>query len=172
MKVGATNVPCRVSSGSGAASTFRPSAAISCTCWSMIRRASSLITGPTSVARRSGLPTFSSRTAPFNIARVRSAISSWRQRTRNAEHRCPALSNADEMTSATTCSASADESTTIAFWPPVSAISGMGWPFDDNRSDNWRWMSRATSVEPVNITPQVPGFPTSAAPTSPAPGSN
>ena len=42
--------------------------------------------------------------------------------------RWPAESKAELSTSNTTCSASADESTTIAFWPPVSAISGMVWP--------------------------------------------
>ena len=45
---------------------------------------------------------------------------------RKAEQRCPAESKADDRTSTTTCSASAEESTTIALRPPVSAISGSG----------------------------------------------
>jgi hypothetical protein len=40
------------------------------------------------------------------------------------EQRCPALSKAEARTSATTCSASAEESTIIAFCPPVSAMNG------------------------------------------------
>ena len=52
-----------------------------------------------------------------------SAVSSCRQSRRSAEQRCPALSNADCAASRTTCSGSAELSTIIAFWPPVSAIS-------------------------------------------------
>jgi hypothetical protein len=73
------------------------------------------MTGPTSVARRSGLPTRNSSIAPFNIANMRSAISSCRQSIRSAEQRCPALSKADVITSATTCSGKAEESTIITF---------------------------------------------------------
>ena len=51
-------------------------------------------------------------------------MSSCRYSTRSAEQRWPALSKAEVSTSATTCSGSADESTIIAFCPPVSAISG------------------------------------------------
>ena len=40
----------------------------------------------------------------------------------------------------------------MAFWPPVSAISGIGRPLGDNLPASVRWMMRATSVEPVNIT--------------------
>ena len=47
---------------------------------------------------------------------------------RKAEQRWPAESKADDSTSTTTCSASAEESTTIALRPPVSAISGIGAP--------------------------------------------
>ena len=50
-------------------------------------------------------------------------MSSCRQSTRSAEQRWPALSNADTSASSTTCSGSAELSTIIAFWPPVSAIS-------------------------------------------------
>ena len=42
---------------------------------------------------------------------------------RSAEQRWPALSNADDSASATTCSGSAELSTIIAFCPPVSAMS-------------------------------------------------
>ena len=63
-----------------------------------------------------------------------SAPSSCTQSTRSAEQRWPALSNAEATTSFTTCSASADESTSIAFWPPVSAISGTGRPSSFKRA--------------------------------------
>ena len=90
--------------------------------------ASASITGPTSIASSRGSPTCSSCTAPCSISIRRSAPSSCTHSTRSAEQRWPALSKAEDTTSATTCSASADESTTIAFWPPVSAISGTAWP--------------------------------------------
>ena len=51
------------------------------------------------------------------------AMSSCTQRTRSAEQRWPALLNAEWTASMTTCSGSAELSTIIAFWPPVSAIS-------------------------------------------------
>ncbi len=47
---------------------------------------------------------------------------------RKAEQRWPAESNADDKTSTTTCSASAEESTTIALRPPVSAMRARGAP--------------------------------------------
>ncbi|OIQ81086.1 hypothetical protein GALL_371540 [mine drainage metagenome] len=91
---------------------------------------------------------------------------------RSAEQRWPAESKADAMMSVTACSGSADESTTIAFCPPVSAISGIGRPRESSRSASCAWISRATSVEPVNITPRTRASPTSAAPTRPSPGSS
>ena len=84
------------------------------------------MTGPTSTESLRVSPTSSSAIAPFSIASMRSATSSCRQRMRSAEQRWPAESKADDITSATTCSGRADESTTIAFRPPVSAISGTG----------------------------------------------
>ena len=126
-----------------------------------------------SVASRSGVPTCHSRIAPSSIGTMRSAISSWMQSTRSAEQRCPALSNADAITSATTCSGSAEESTTIAFCPPVSAISGIGRPRSSSRPARLRCSSRATSVDPVNITPRTRASATRRAPTtSPRPGRN
>ena len=91
-------------------------------------RASSSITGPTSTASVAGSRrSAASRHRAFeHRQRCASAASSCRHSTRSAEQRWPALSNAEATTSATTCSASADESTSIAFWPPVSAISGTG----------------------------------------------
>ena len=152
ISVGGTKVPCAQPSGSGSCSTLRPFSRIVAMCASMPRFASASITGPTSIDRRSGLPTASSRIAPVSISSVRSATSSCRHRTRSAEHRWPAESKDDCSTSATTCSASADESTIIAFWPPVSAISGIGLPSGSRRLDSVLLMRRATSVEPVNIT--------------------
>jgi hypothetical protein len=80
---------------------------------------------------------------------------------RKAEQRWPALSNADVSASATTCSDSAELSTIIAFWPPVSATSTAL----SARSASVRLMSCATAVEPVNRTPAMRGSATSAAPT-------
>src|SRR5674476_1482371 len=77
---------------------------------------------------------------------------------RSAEQRWPAESKADDSTSPTTCSASADESTTMAFCPPVSAIKGMQRPCRLKRCDKVCAIRRATSVEPVNMTPATCGF--------------
>ena len=72
------------------------------------------------------------------------------------------------MTSATTCSPKAEESTIMAFWPPVSAISGTMAPGRAARA----WLiARAVSVEPVKATPPMRGSAISLAPTaSPGPG--
>jgi hypothetical protein len=104
--------------------------------------------GPMSVARRSGTPTRSSCIAPLSILMVLSAMSSCRNSTRSAEQRWPALSKAELSTSCTTCSGSAEESTIRAFWPPVSAISGMSQPSRAARSASVRLISCATSVDP------------------------
>ena len=92
---------------------------------------------------------------------------------RSAEQRWPAESKLEASTSPTSCSASADESATSAFWPPVSAISGMQRPCGLRRFASVCAISRDTSVEPVNITPATWRCATSAAPTlSPAPGTS
>ena len=135
--------------------------------------AAASITGPMSVDSAAGWPMVASSMAPFSMATMRSATSACRHSTRNAEQRCPAESKADAITSCTTCSASADESTMSAFCPPVSAISGTGWPSGFRRSASVAWMLRATSVEPVNSTPRVRASATSDAPTvAPSPGSS
>ncbi len=95
-------------------------------------------------------------------------MSSCTHSTRNAEQRCPALLNADWTASMTTCSGSAELSTIIAFWPPVSAISV---PIGPLRPASVRLMIRAVSVEPVKATPATRGSATAAAPTTaPSPG--
>ena len=66
----------------------------------------------------------SSCIAPASISLHWSAMSLCTNSTRSAEQRCPAEWKAEATTSRTTCSGSADESAIIAFWPPVSAISG------------------------------------------------
>jgi hypothetical protein len=106
---------------------------------------------------------------PCNSRSVRSAMSSCRNRTRNAEHRCPALLNADFTVSSTTCSGSAELSTSMAFWPPVSAISVA---IAVSRAASIRLMMRATSVDPVKATPARRGSGRSASPSAgPLPGS-
>ncbi len=169
MMVGATKVPAAQAAGSGRRVTRAPFACIAATWASRPRCASASITGPMSMRTSAGLPTRSSSSAPRSIASVWSAMSCCRHSTRSAEQRWPAESKADATTSATTCSGSAVESTIIAFWPPVSAISGTLPP----RCASVRLMRPATSVEPVNITPRTRASATSAAPTvSPRPGSS
>ena len=94
---------------------------------------------------------------------TRSAMSSCRQSTRSAEQRWPAESKAEVSASSTSCSGKADESTTIAFCPPVSAISTGGRPSALSRWASCRLIDCATSVEPVNTTPATAGLPTSRA---------
>ncbi len=132
--------------------------------------ASAVITGPTSTDRRSGLPTTSSAIAPSSMGRTRSAISSCRQSTRSAEQRWPAESKAEVRASSTSCSGSAEESATSAFWPPVSAIRVGGLPSAQRRWASCLLIERATSVEPVNTTPATAALPTSRPPTAPSPG--
>ncbi len=86
---------------------------------------------------------------------------------RSAEQRWPALLKADASTSVTTCSGSAEESITIAFRPPVSAMNGTMGP---SRAASARLMASAVSTDPVKATPATRGSRTSAAPTvSPVP---
>ena len=73
------------------------------------------ITGPRSLLKRRGSPAFSDAMAPLSICSTSSAISDWINNTRRAEQRCPALWKADIITSSTTCSGRALESTTIQF---------------------------------------------------------
>ena len=101
---------------------------------------------------------------------MRGAASSCTSRIRELEQRCPALWNAEASVSATTCSGSAEESTTIAFNPPVSAMNGTIGP---SRAASAWLIARAVSYEPVNTTPATSGCRTSGAPTaSPVPGTS
>ncbi len=61
--------------------------------------------------------------APASSSSTRGAMSSCTNSTRSAEQRWPAALKAEVTASFTTCSGSAELSTIIAFWPPVSAIS-------------------------------------------------
>ena len=101
---------------------------------------------------------------------TRSAMSSCRQSTRSAEQRWPAESKAEVSASSTSCSGRADESATMAFCPPVSAISTGGRPSALSRRASWRLIDCATSVEPVNTTPATAALPTRRPPTLPSPG--
>jgi hypothetical protein len=132
-------------------------------CASSAALASASITGPTSVVsksrdRRRRAPASRRRSSPAWCRRHRPG----RTARASAEQRWPALWKAEAMTSRVTCSGSADESTIIAFCPPVSAISGMIGP---SRSASVRLMARAVSVEPVKATPAISGCAVSAAPT-------
>ena len=88
--------------------------------------ASASITGPMSTDSAAGLPMVASSIAPLSMVTTRSATLCCTHSTRRAEQRWPAESKAEAITSCTTCSGRADESTINAFWPPVSAISGTG----------------------------------------------
>ena len=130
MIVGGTKVPCCVPAGSGSCSTRGRRARIASMCVvDAVLRPRRVMTGPTSIASRSVRPIaqFAQRALqhrracgrrPPPAGTARAAPSSAGRRCRRPR-RC---------TSATTCSASAEESTIIAFCPPVSAISGIGWP--------------------------------------------
>ena len=132
-------------------------------CW-----ASASITGPISVVNSTGLPTRNSFIAPLIMVIKWSAMSSCKHKMRNAEQRCPAESNAEFKTSAHTCSGKAVLSTIMAFCPPVSAIkTGVSL-----RLARFWLIKRATSVEPVKITPLMRSSCVSAAPTSPAPNTS
>src|SRR3569623_1645051 len=92
----------------------------------------------------------SSANAPISMSITLGAISCCRNNTRRAEQRWPALLKAERITSFTTCSASAELSTIIAFWQPVSAISGTMAP---SRAARARCSWVAVAVEPVKTTP-------------------
>ena len=172
--VGTINVPAFKSLlGKGSANwwTLWPLARIISICFSMFCCASRSITGPMSVLSKIGLPTLSCCIAPFSILTKVGALSSCTHSTRRAEQRCPALSKAEFTASMTTCSVNADESTIIAFWPPVSAINGIGCPVGLRRWATVFCKILATSVEPVNIMPWIRSSWLSLAPTvSPRPG--
>ena len=143
------------------------------TCASMLACARSSMTGPISTASCAGAPMWISAIAPLSISTNRSATSSCTQSTRRAEQRWPAASKAEAMASVTTCSSRAEESTTMQFWPPVSAINGTGRPCAFSRSASAACTTRAVLVEPVNITPCTRLSRTSCMPTSlPRPGSS
>ena len=109
----------------------------------------------------------SSRAAPAIIAIILSATSSWTQRSRSAEQRCPAERNAEASTSSQTCSGRAVASAIIVLIPPVSAINtGIGPSF----AAKPRWIFVAVSIEPVKATPAIPGKETSLSPSPPSPG--
>ena len=139
-------------------------------CASSTLRASSSITGPTSVLSSAGLPTRSSSIAPDSMVITLSAMSDCTYSTRAAEQRWPAESKAEVMASFTSCSGRADESAISAFWPPVSAISAA---IGALRAARARLITQAVSVEPVKTTPAMRGSLVSAAPTvAPSPGTN
>ena len=93
-------------------------------CCSRRRCAASSITGPMSVASSPGSP-IRARAWRRPASRARAA----RCRPAGTGRAAPSSAGRpsgtpNSSTSATTCSGSAEESTSIAFWPPVSAISG------------------------------------------------
>ena len=73
------------------------------------------MSGPKSVSSFSGNPTLIFLVAPINICIVFSYTSFCMANILKAEQRCPAELKADSITSSTTCSVSADESTIIKF---------------------------------------------------------
>ena len=165
--VGATKVPVSQAAGSGSwCSTLARCASI----WALrLPCAAASMTGPMSVAMSPGSPRVSSAIAPCSISSTLSAISSCRQSSRRAEQRWPALWKAETITSLTTCSGRAVESTIMAFRPPVSAISGTSGRVSS--SSRVRAILRAVPVEPVKTTPITRGSAVIAWPISGPPGS-
>ena len=126
--------------------------------------------GPMSVDGSCGSPIASSAAAPrIDSSRV-SASSFCTHSTRSAEQRWPALRKAERITSSVVCSTSAEESAIITFWPPVSAMNGTMGRIGFSASAIW--IFAAVSVPPVNATPAIPGWFTSAPPMSPAPNTS
>ena len=113
--------------------------------------------------RRSGVPAWRRPASRARAARCRPA-----RTARAAPSSVGRPSGTTTSTSATTCSGSAEESTSMAFWPPVSAISGTIGP---SLAASARLIAQAVCVEPVNATPAMPGSATSRAPTAGPPGS-
>ena len=97
------------------------------------------------------------------------ATSSCTKNRRAAEQRWPAESKAERSRSRITCSGSALESAIMALMPPVSAMKGTIGPPRMRAPAGSRWPA---SLEPVKATPATRVSRTSAAPTSPAPGSS
>ena len=119
----------------------------------MPAKASSSITGPTSVASIGRVAHGAARPARRAASRSRRRrCASCTHSRRSAEQRWPALRKALCTTASTTCSGSAVLSTTIALRPPVSAISGTIGP---SLAASVRLMRRATCVLPVKHTPAV-----------------
>ncbi len=73
------------------------------------------------------------------------------------------------ITSSTTCSGKAVESTIIVLSPPVSAINGTNGPF---LAAKVRLILNAVAFDPVKDTPPQKGCSTNAAPTAPSPTTN
>ena len=126
----------------GNAPAGRASRSSRCTWRVRLACASASITGPTSVARSCGVADAQlAHRAGQHLEQRRRRSHSCTHSRRSAEQRWPAERNALCTTASTTCSGSAVESTTIAFRPPVSAISGTIGPSD---AASARWMCLAT----------------------------
>jgi hypothetical protein len=81
-----------------------------------------------------------------------------------AQHTWPWLKKMPLTIPSTAWSSGASSKMTLAALPPSSRVSFLPVPASE------RWMSLPTSVEPVKATLPTPGWLTSSAPTSPAPG--
>ena len=139
-------------------------------------RSSSRIAGATKLPPGGSGPSQRKRRSPCMSAIQRSSLalacgsitgSSCRHSSRKAEQRWPAERKADAITSSQTCSGNAVASTIMALMPPVSAIKAAIGP---SLAASARWMSRATSVDPVKATPATLAWPVSRPPTLPSPG--
>ena len=146
-------MPCRVASGSGSRATAWPRRRIASTWPRMPSRASALITGPTSIESRSGLPTSSS--AHRALQHGERAVGDILLQAEHAQRRA-ALAGAVEGGGDDVADHLLGERRGIDHQRVLPA--GLGDQRDGlavglSRSASWRWISRATSVEPVNITP-------------------
>ena len=171
ISVGATKVPCAHAGRQRQREDRARRGARHCaTCASSCARASSSITGPTSVARRRGSPMRSSSIAPRSIGS--DAIGDVVLQAQHAQRRA-ALARAVERRREHVGHHLLGQRGAVDDHRVLAAGLGDRAPDRRARGASARSMSRATSVEPVNSTPAMRGSATSAAPTvSPRPGSN
>ncbi len=120
---------------------------------------------PRSVFLSSGSPIRSVPSRRCSLAITSSYTDSCTSSREPAQQTCPWLKKMPLTIPSTAWSIGASSKMTFAALPPSSRVSRVPVPA------SVRWISRPTSVEPVNATLSRPGWRTSAAPVAPAPGS-
>ena len=124
------------------------------------------------MASSSAGPVTSRLTAPASRSRSASALASCTSTRAAAEHFWPAYAKAEATIPGTASSRSASASTITQFLPPISATTRLTWLCPGGVRAAASTISSPTAAEPVKAIVWTPGCRTSAAPTSPAPGSS